>query len=354
MIGLLQFVVWSLFVASLFGLIAVVAIDMRKRWKDEKSFKPGFVKGGQTYRFFARLALLVVVVLFAAVTVSGIKQVPAGYRAVEVLWGGDVTGKIYGEGLAYAFPGVSKLEEMNVQVMAHKAVASAASRDLQDVKTTVTLNFSLDPFRVDYVYETFRRDYEVRIIEPGVQEAVKAVTARYNAEELITKREDVKEAIATLIRTRLNEHGMLVDTINITDFTFSESFTAAIEAKVSAAQNVLTAENELRTIEVEARKAETAAVGVANAAIASAEGAKKSAILQAEGVAQSVQIEADGKAKAILTLADAQARANNTVRPTLSELLVKNSMIDQLSPSIQTVILPSGSNFLLPSDFFQK
>ena len=93
-----------------------------------------------------------------------------------------------------------------------------------------------------------------RIIIPAVQEAVKAVTARFTAEELIAKRTDVRDQIVAQLRERLARHGIMVDEFSIVNFNFSRSFNDAIEAKTTAEQLKLKAERDLQRIEVEAKQ----------------------------------------------------------------------------------------------------
>jgi regulator of protease activity HflC (stomatin/prohibitin superfamily) len=125
---------------------------------------------------------------------------------------------------------------------------------LQVVTTEVTLNYQLDGNRVGEIYRTLRMAYETRIIQPYVQEAVKSVTAEYNAEELITQRPAVKAKLQALIAERLSPLGLMVVQLSITDFQFSAGFQASIEAKVTAVQQALEAENALRRVEFEAKQ----------------------------------------------------------------------------------------------------
>lgn len=133
-------------------------------------------------------------------------------------------------------------------------------------------------------------DYSNRVIEPTIQESVKQVTARYNAEELITKRDQVKSEIEQQIEGRLTPYNIIMDTISITDFEFSDQFVQAVEAKVQAEQRALQAQNELRRIQIEAQQTEARALGEQKANIASAEGQRQSNILKAQGESEAIKI----------------------------------------------------------------
>ncbi|MGH9954598.1 MAG: SPFH domain-containing protein, partial [Nitrososphaeraceae archaeon] len=133
-------------------------------------------------------------------------------------------------------------------------------------------------------------DYANRVIAPAIQESVKQVTARYNAENLITNRETVKDEIESQILQRLAAYNVDVEALSITEFQFSEQFRRAVEAKVEAEQRALQATNDLRRIEIEAQQAEARAIGEQQANIARAEGVRQAAVLQAQGEAEAIRI----------------------------------------------------------------
>lgn len=182
-----------------------------------------------------------------------IGTVDSGYRGVVTRFG-RVTGRILGEGIYIVTPLAEYVEHLNVQTHSETRSSGAASKDLQQVTTEITLNYYLDPIHVDTVYRNLRYDAVTRIIDPAIQEAVKAATAHYTAEELITLRAKVKEEIDQLLIVRLAHHNILVDTVNITDFDFSETFNLSIEAKVKAVQDSLRAQNELERVQFEAQQ----------------------------------------------------------------------------------------------------
>lgn len=226
-----------------------------------------------------RLIVSLLIFILSIPSMNGFGQIPAGSRGV-VLRFGAVTGRILPEGLYYVTPFIESVEVMDVQVHAHISPAKAASKDLQDVSTEITLNYRVDPIHVDKVYADLRREYESRVIYPSVQEAVKACTAAYDAEELIQKRSIVRQLMETSLRERLMSHGILLDVMSITDFQFSHEFSQAIESKVVAAQTALRAENDLRRIKVEAEqriasaKAEAEAIRIQAEAIMSQGGSQ--------------------------------------------------------------------------------
>jgi len=172
---------------------------------------------------------------------------------------------VLGQGIYFVMPFVENVHKMSIQVKAHHTKAAAASKDLQNVTTEVTLNYSVEPEKASTLFNDVGAQYEKTIIEPAVLEAVKATTANYNAENLITERSLVKDKLQERLNARLATHGILVDAVSITDFTFSPEFTQAIELKVTATQNALAAENNLRKVQFEAEQAVAKAKGEAEA-----------------------------------------------------------------------------------------
>lgn len=194
--------------------------------------------------------LVIAVVLIA----SSVGVVGAGQRGVLLRFGA-VTGEIKSEGLYFKIPFVEKVVLMSTQIQKYTSVATASSKDLQVVTTEVTLNYQLEAGKVTEIYRNMRQDYEHRIIQPFVQEAVKSITASFDAEQLITQRPRVKAELQDLLTKRLSELGIHVVELSITDFRFTQIFQDSIEAKVKAVQQALEAENSLKRVEFEAQQA---------------------------------------------------------------------------------------------------
>lgn len=190
--------------------------------------------------------------------------VPVGYRGIATSFG-TPTGQIRTEGLHFKFPLVQGNKNVEVRVQKKEVDASAASKDLQTVSSKIAVNFAVDPTRVVDLYRQVGDDYDDRIISPAIQEAVKSITAKYTAEELITKRGDVSDSILNELKARVGQYGLLASDLNILDFDFSDSFNKAIEAKVTAEQDALAAKNKLEQIKYEADQAIASARGKAEA-----------------------------------------------------------------------------------------
>lgn len=191
-------------------------------------------------------------------------EVPAGYRGVVLRFGGT-TGEVKQPGLYVVAPFVTRVVNMNVQVQAYSADAASASNDLQNVQTRVTLNYSVDPDKVVDVYNRLNQDYADRIVNPAIQEATKAATAHFSAEELITRRPEARDLLQKDLENRMNAFDMHIAAMSITDFQFSKEFSDAIEQKVVAFQNYLKAENQLKQARIDAESAIASARGDAEA-----------------------------------------------------------------------------------------
>jgi len=200
-----------------------------------------------------KVAGIAIVLLVLVVLGGSMGTVGAGEQGVLLKFGA-VTGEIKDEGLYFKVPFMHQVVLMSTQIQKYTATATSSSKDLQVVSTEVTLNYQLNATQVGEIYRTMRRQYESRIIQPYIQEAVKSVTANYNAEELITQRPAVKNELQTFVTERLAPLGMNVVELSITDFQFSAAFQQAIEAKVTAVQQALEAENALARVEFEAEQ----------------------------------------------------------------------------------------------------
>ncbi|MGD9673425.1 MAG: prohibitin family protein [Candidatus Nitrosocosmicus sp.] len=233
--------------------------------------------------------VIALIIIFIILT-SSLKIVEAGNRGVLLHFGAVDTSVSLREGLHFVVPFMDSIVPMEVRTQKIVESTTSASKDLQNVATEVALNYRLDPNAVPVLYKNIGLDYSNRVIVPTIQESVKQVTARYNAEELITKRDQVKSEIQEQIEARLTPYNILTDTISITDFQFSDQFVQAVEAKVQAEQRALQAQNELRRIQIEAQQTEARALGEQKANIASAEGQRQANILRAQGESEAIKI----------------------------------------------------------------
>src|ERR671927_580883 len=224
------------------------------------------------------LAAIVTFIIIIVVISESVVIVEAGHRGV-VLYVGAVENRVLGEGLHFIIPFAEQVIQLEVRTLKFQADASAASNDLQEVATVIALNYHIDPNDANIVYQQLGADYADRIIAPTIQESVKASVAKFNAEELITKRETAKAIIAQAIRNTLSSRDITVETVFITDFKFSEAFANQVESKVVAYQKYLTEQNNLRAIQV-----------VANQTVVQAQAQARSNVARATGESQAIRV----------------------------------------------------------------
>jgi regulator of protease activity HflC (stomatin/prohibitin superfamily) len=241
---------------------------------------------------FVIIVFIAVILLFSSTYI-----IKAGQRGVLLTWGAAETIPI-SEGLHFKIPIKQSVVKMDIQTQKYETDLTAASKDLQDVSTKIAINYHVAPERVPEIYRDLSVDYAARIIQPLEQETNKGITAQYTAEELITKREQVREGMKTSLVEKLQPRGIVVEEVSIINFAFSPSFTQAIEAKVTAEQNALAAKNKLAQVEYEAQQRVAQAEGEARAIQIQAEAIK------AQGGAAYVQLQAirqwDGKLPTIM------------------------------------------------------
>lgn len=205
-----------------------------------------------------KLMVFAGVVIFMLIFFRPWVQIGPGQRGI-VLNFGAVQGQVMDEGLHVLIPVMQKVAIMDVKVQKVETDAAAASADLQDISTRVALNYHVIPDKANVVYQNIGVQFGERIIDPAIQEVVKAVTAKYTAEELITKRAIVGEAMRLALAERLVVNNIAVDAFSIMTFSFSKVFTEAIESKQTAEQLALKAKRDLDRIKIEAEQKITAA-----------------------------------------------------------------------------------------------
>lgn len=191
-------------------------------------------------------------------------QIGAGERGVVQNFGA-VQEEVMNEGIHFKIPIVQTVILMDVKIQKAMTDAASSSSDLQDVDLSVALNYHIIPDKANLVYQTIGVEFKERIIDPAIQEVMKAVSARYTAEELITKRPAVSTEMQQALTSRLLASNISVDAFSIISFSFSQTFTDAIEAKQTAEQNALKAKRDLDRIKVEAEQTIAAATAEAEA-----------------------------------------------------------------------------------------
>lgn len=205
------------------------------------------------------LSSLVLVIFLLILVFNSFQVVGAGERGVVFSKFGGIQQGVRGEGLQFKIPFIQQIIPVDVRIQKAETDSSASSKDLQTVDSRIALNYHIAPDLAAQIYQEVGVLFKERLIDPSVQEAVKAVTAQFTAEELITRRAEVSIMIKEMLSERLVNRHILVDEFNIVDFNFSPVFNDAIEAKQKAEQDALKAQRDLERIKIEAEQKVTEA-----------------------------------------------------------------------------------------------
>jgi regulator of protease activity HflC (stomatin/prohibitin superfamily) len=171
--------------------------------------------------------------------------VPAGERGVLMRFGA-VQEQVLAEGIHPLLPLMHSVQLLSVRVQTFSMETEAASRDLQDVGAEVALNWHIDPAQVNTIYQRLGDIDRISsgVIRPAIEDGIKAVLASFTAEQLVSERSRVKEAIASLLSERLQRYNLLLDDVDLLQVDFSDRFREAVEAKQVAEQEAKRAEFE--------------------------------------------------------------------------------------------------------------
>ncbi|KAA8998832.1 prohibitin family protein [Paenibacillus spiritus] len=167
---------------------------------------------------------------------------------------GKLNDSVLTPGIHFKIPFIQQVIQVNTQVAKTETDTSASSKDLQPVSTHVAVNYSVDKETAFTLMNNIGGNFDTVIINPAIQEIVKEVTARYPAEDLITRRDLVAGEISDHLTKRLAKYDLIVNEINIVNFKFSDAFNQSIEAKQVAQQQALKAENDLKRVQIEAKQ----------------------------------------------------------------------------------------------------
>lgn len=194
-------------------------------------------------------------VIGIAVGIMSMTTIDAGEVGVLTLFGNPYPYTL-SSGLHFVNP-LARSHKVNIRVQTVTGSSDAASKDLQSVHTEITLNYSIDGSKAVEYYKQVKNDNEYfknSIIDPAMNEAFKATVANFNAEKLIENRTQVSNGITQSIQEKLKKYGVIIQSVSITNFKFSDTFASAIEAKVVAGQQVLTKQNQLEQDKIDAQR----------------------------------------------------------------------------------------------------
>jgi regulator of protease activity HflC (stomatin/prohibitin superfamily) len=241
---------------------------------------------------------IIIAIVILVIAIGSFAVVPAGNTGIKVRMGAVQEASLK-EGLNFKMPFIEKIILMDNRTQIATVTGNSASKDLQTVDNSIAVNFRIDPETSASLYKNVGITYKDTIIIPAIQESTKSVIAKYTAEELITKRTAVGDGIKDELISKLSSYGISIQNLNIVDFSFSEEFDKAIEAKQTAQQQALKAQEDLSRIEIEA----------------------KQKIVEAEG----------------------QAKANTAIAQSIDEKVLQQKFIDKWDGKLPTVMGSDGN-----------
>ncbi|MGN0163931.1 MAG: prohibitin family protein [Candidatus Ornithomonoglobus sp.] len=200
-----------------------------------------------------RIVAAIIVAILIIGGIASCKTIPAGETGVVTKFGA-VSDNVLSEGIHFTAPFITKVVKMDNRVVRTDVDVNSASKDLQTVSSTISVNYRLDTSKSADVYKNIGTDYENVIVRPAVQETTKTVIAKFTAEEPITNRQIVSEQMSEALGQKISPYGLSIQEFNILNFDFSEEFNKAIEAKQTAQQEALKAEQDLQRVKVEAEQ----------------------------------------------------------------------------------------------------
>ena len=274
------------------------------------------------YLLFQTKKLAVPLLLIAAglIVASFVRTIPAGHTGVVTTFG-RVENYTLDSGLHMVAPWKSVIK-MDNRVQKQTANLACFSSDIQEVSMAYTVNYQISKSNAMTLYSTVGTDYYATVIAPNIAESVKIVTARYTAESLVEKRNELAEEIEALLASKLEPYSIEVSGTSIEDMDFTDAFTDAVEAKQVAQQNKLRAETEAEQRKVEAQAA-----------------------------ADVRKLEADAAAYETTTKAGAEAEANQQIAASLTPELIEYLYAQGWNGELPK-ITGNGSTIVNAGDYF--
>lgn len=260
----------------------------------KNAFSGKSAKKGVKIGIVAALAIIVILNCFTIVE--------AGHTGVVVTLG-KVKEGVLQEGIHFKIPFIQQIVKIDNRIVKLEVETEAFSKDLQTVETVLAINYRVDTSKSYSIYKNIGANYETVLVTPAVNEVLKAITAKYTAEESVTNRVLISDGLVSGLNNKLNEIGLYVTDVNIINFEFSEAFITAIEEKQVAQQKLLKSETE-----------------------------KQTAIINAEANAETVRINAE-----------AQAQANKILNESLSDRVIEYNKVQKWNGILPKVTGNGGS-----------
>lgn len=189
------------------------------------------------------VGIVIGLIIILVVVANSFTIVPGGSTGVVVTLG-KISDTVLQEGMHFKVPFVQQINKISNKIQVVEVEAAAVSKDLQAVSSTIAVNFRIGYESSANVFKNIGSHYDQVVLLPAVQESMKSVSAKYTAEELITKRAQVGQEIKEALETKVGSYGIVIENFNIVNFGFTDEFNKAIEAKQVAEQNLIKTKTE--------------------------------------------------------------------------------------------------------------
>ncbi len=184
----------------------------------------------------------------------GVTIVDTGHRGIETRFG-KVTGDSLPEGIYFYNPFSSSIVEMDVRTQKLEFDAETYTRDIQQAKLHVIINYNLDKEHANQMYQDVGRDWEDKLVPQTAQGTLKTVIGKWDAVDLIGNRGKAQQEIQDTIAAVLLTKGVIVTRVEVSNIDYTEEFEKAVEAKVRAIQEAEQAKN--KTVQVKEEASQT-------------------------------------------------------------------------------------------------
>jgi regulator of protease activity HflC (stomatin/prohibitin superfamily) len=312
------------FIIGVLSLLIAVCTIVYTAKKCKHGAYPNHKKAGT-----AIVAIAILVGIFA-ISADCITTIPTGHTGIVTTFG-RVEDYTYEAGVHTKAPW-QQVVKMDNRIQKAIVDMSCFSSDIQEVDTSYTINYQIEKANAQTIYRTIGQDYYTTIILPRIQESVKSMIAKYDAEKLIASREQLSSQIREDLTAKLAIYNVEVIDASIENLDFSDAFTNAVEAKQVAAQEKLKAEIQQEQANIEAKAA-------AERAVIAAQAEAEKAVIQAEAAAEAQRKEADAKAYA----GEKEAEANEKIAASLSQELIDYKTVEQWNGELPTYVGGEGT-----------
>ncbi|MBQ6285010.1 MAG: prohibitin family protein [Bacilli bacterium] len=207
-------------------------------------------------RDFKKIIICSVIGLFVLITLfSSFQTIRSGEVGLKVRFG-KIVSKGLNEGLNLKIPYIEDIVVVNIKVQKIELTTESSSKDLQTIQTDIAVNYRIESDKAASLYKTVGNNYESTVLDPAIKESIKATIAKYTAAEVITERSEVSAKCMEELQAKVQKYGIVIDNFNITNLSFSDEYTRAIEEKQVAEQKLSKAklEAEAKLVEAEATK----------------------------------------------------------------------------------------------------